>query len=105
LHSWVALVPVVVISIACGGCTDELPDNDTAFQQRIDAVVKPGDLSPGAVEVLTRLHFTCKPLSNTQTWCDRSDPRGLIARRYQIVLTLNDGRVVATSATTGLVGP
>jgi hypothetical protein len=105
LRWWTGFASVVFIPIACSADMDELPDNDAAFQQRVDALVKPGDRSPDAVALLTKLHFTCKPLSDTQTWCSRSDLRALIAHRYQIVLTVHEGRVVATRATTGLVGP
>ena len=101
-----AFASLVLIPIACGGDMDELPDNDTAFQQKVDAFVKPGDRSHDAVARLEQLHFKCESLSSTQTWCRRLEfTLSSVKHRYQVVLTIRDGRVVAANATTGLVGP
>jgi len=87
---------------------DELPDNDAAFQQKVDAFVKPGDAVQDVVALLAGFRFRCSALeAGKGIWCDRLDRSSLssVARRYQVVVATDNGRVVSAKATTGLVGP
>jgi hypothetical protein len=93
---------------ASAGDMDELPDNDAAFQQKVDAFVKPGDAVQDVTALLTGFRFRCSALeAGNGMWCDRLDRSALssVARRYQIVVTTDKGNVVSAKATTGLVGP
>jgi hypothetical protein len=101
------LASVTLVPLAWAGQLEDLPDNTKAFQERLDAIVKPGDNSRDTVALLQRFRFECESLSATEIWCHRLDESALnpIAHRYQVVLTTREGHVVTAKASTGLVGP
>ena len=109
MHSraiWVAVVSAA--SLGCGRDSSITYGADGApeWDRRLAAALAPGMTVDSAHTVMQRNGFRCET-SAVSLWCDKESGGrfAIVRRRWQAVLELRAGRVLAIKGSTGLVGP
>ena len=111
MRCWVAVCAVIALA-SCRAADRTIThgvESRQEWRRRLAEVIPLGTPAESARVVLERNGFACRPAAEgpSAVWCDKwSGGRWAIVRRRWIAsVTIDNGKVVATRANTGLVGP
>jgi hypothetical protein len=84
-------------------------DGSPEWTRRLTAAVPLGVARDSAQAMLERNGFRCErdSVRTASLWCEKESGGrfAIVRRRWQAMITIQDGHVAAVQATTGLIGP